>query len=142
MRLPAVLLLLSSSAVVVLGGCGSGDDGRIPPPSAGSLPVVTEPATTTATAVTDTGLAPVPKMFNPDTMREDVRRVLTDGYAIDGVDSVTCPAGQPVEDGTTFDCTALIDGENRQVPITVQGDDGKYEVGYPAETDTTTSPAG
>ena len=51
--------------------------------------------------------------------------------------NVVCPADQSVEQGTTFNCTATIDGASKTVPITVTGDDskdserGQYQVGLP-----------
>ena len=59
------------------------------------------------------------------------------GYGIADVSNVSCPADQSVVKGTTFDCTADIDGESKTVTITVTGDEkndaekGNYTVGLP-----------
>lgn len=65
-----------------------------------------------------------------------VQKVLSDeenGYGAKNVEGVTCNKGQnvEVEDGKTFDCEVSIDGTERTVTVTFQGDDGTYEVGRP-----------
>lgn len=71
------------------------------------------------------------EVFNSTQMQTDVQKLLTDTYKIDGVTSVTCPAQQEVKDGTKFECTATINGKQQQVPITVKGSGGNYEVSPP-----------
>ncbi|WP_146771067.1 DUF4333 domain-containing protein [Prauserella muralis] len=135
MRVRAVVLLLLS-AVLLLGAC---DDsrGRIDPGDP------TTPAGSTATAAPSTAssaseapapttsLSRVPRLFDPQSMQQSVQQVLSQAYGIEGVESVSCPAGQRVEVGTTFDCSARIDGEQKLVAITVRTADGRYEVGRP-----------
>jgi len=72
------------------------------------------------------------QVFNNTQMQTDVQKLLTDTYKIDGVTGVTCPAEQKVEDGAKFECTATIAGKPQQIPITVKGDGGNYEVSPPA----------
>jgi hypothetical protein len=72
------------------------------------------------------------QVFNNTQMQTDVQKLLTDTYKIDGVTGVTCPAEQKVEDGAKFECTATIAGKPQQVPITVKGTGGNYEVSPPA----------
>ncbi|WP_344866248.1 DUF4333 domain-containing protein [Amycolatopsis ultiminotia] len=72
------------------------------------------------------------QVFNNTTMQTDVAKLLTGTYKIQGVDGVTCPAEQKVSDGAKFECTATINGKPQQVPITVKGSDGNYEVSPPA----------
>ncbi|WP_134668497.1 MULTISPECIES: DUF4333 domain-containing protein [unclassified Amycolatopsis] len=72
------------------------------------------------------------QVFNNNQMQTDVAKLLTDTYKIQGVSGVTCPAEQKVEDGAKFECTATINGKPQQVPITVKGNDGNYEVSPPA----------
>lgn len=68
-------------------------------------------------------------VFNADAVAGGVEQVLTDqGYA---VQNVTCPSGIEVVSGATFTCQATIDGQQREVPITVRTDDGEYEVANP-----------
>lgn len=139
-----VLWVLWAGVVPLLGACGGADVG-----SGG--PVTSTPATTTGTASADrtvptgstgstdtttedpAGVSPVPKVFDETSMRKSVRSVLVDGYDIDAVQRVSCPPKQPVRAGTTFDCTAVIGGETKQVPITVENARGRYQVGYPED---------
>jgi hypothetical protein len=72
------------------------------------------------------------QVFNNTQMQTDVQKLLTDTYKIDGVTGVTCPAEQKVTDGAKFECTATIAGKPQQIPITVKGDGGNYEVSPPA----------
>ncbi|WP_328616301.1 DUF4333 domain-containing protein [Amycolatopsis sp. NBC_00355] len=72
------------------------------------------------------------QVFNNTQMQTDVQKLLSDTYKIDGVTGVTCPAEQKVEDGAKFECTATIGGKPQQIPITVKGDGGNYEVSPPA----------
>ena len=53
------------------------------------------------------------------------------GYSATGVTGVSCPADQPVKTGTTFNCTATINGAPKTVTIRVKDDKGTYEVGVP-----------
>ena len=73
--------------------------------------------------------------FDNTKVAAGVTKILTDpppaGYGTTGVSSVTCPADQPVKTGTTFDCTATINGAPKTVHIIVKDDSGKYEVGVP-----------
>ena len=71
------------------------------------------------------------EVFNNTQMQTDVQKLLTDTYKIEGVTSVTCPAQQEVKDGAKFECTATVNGKPQQVPITVKGTGGNYEVSPP-----------
>ncbi len=62
---------------------------------------------------------------------QGVQKVLKDSYGIDDVQSVSCPAGQKVTVGHTFDCSLKVGGEQKTVTIKVTKDDGTYEVGRP-----------
>jgi hypothetical protein len=61
------------------------------------------------------------------------------GYGQSGTESVTCPANQSIKKGTTFTCTATIDGEQTDVRIEVTGDEtvesekGNYQVFPPIQ---------
>lgn len=70
-------------------------------------------------------------VFDSDEMESGVQGVLTEQYQIGGVEDVTCPGGQNVEVDNSFECTAVIGGEEHSVPITVTSEDGNYEVGTP-----------
>ncbi|HVV14783.1 DUF4333 domain-containing protein [Amycolatopsis sp.] len=73
-----------------------------------------------------------------------VKQVLSQSAVQDGVKSmlsqygktpsaVSCPADQEVKAGTTFTCTATIDGQQQQITVTVLDSDGKYQVGRPGQ---------
>ena len=70
------------------------------------------------------------EVFSELSIQDGVHQVLSDDYKLE-VSSVNCPSGQPVRVGSTFDCTASIDGQPRRVPITVETADGQYQVGEP-----------
>ncbi|MDR7167094.1 hypothetical protein J2W56_000812 [Nocardia kruczakiae] len=64
-------------------------------------------------------------------VQDGVQKVLKDSYGIDDVQSVSCPSGQKVEVGDTFDCTLKVGGEQKKVTVKITKDDGTYEVGRP-----------
>jgi hypothetical protein len=64
-------------------------------------------------------------------VQNGVRQILTENYGQQNVSSVSCPADQEVRAGRTFTCTAVVDGQERQVTITVKTDGGEYEVSEP-----------
>lgn len=70
-----------------------------------------------------------PTVFDNQRMQQDIQKVLTDSYAIEGVENVTCPADQEVEPGSQFQCEVTVNGQPQSVTITVKTDDGHYEVG-------------
>lgn len=70
-------------------------------------------------------------VFDSRGVADGVRQVLRDTYRVDGVGSVSCPADQPAELGSRFDCRADIGGASRSVTVTVTDSDGRYEVGHP-----------
>ncbi|KZB88081.1 DUF4333 domain-containing protein [Amycolatopsis regifaucium] len=74
------------------------------------------------------------QVFNNTQMQTDVQKLLTETYKIPNVSAVSCPSGKEVKDGEKFTCTATIDGKPQDVPITVKGDTGNYEVSPPAVT--------
>jgi hypothetical protein len=69
------------------------------------------------------------KVFDSQQMQQDIKRLLTEAYAVDGVESVNCPSGQEVETGATFQCEVTVNGKQQSVTITVKNDDGHYQVG-------------
>lgn len=142
-----MLVAAVSCGLLLLGACDGGGDGDKgdrgepgagAPESTGSRPSGTGEPSVASGEGTGTGVAPVTRVFDPETMRESVLDVLEEGYRVTDVEDVTCPADQPVEVGTTFDCTARIAGEDVPVPITVKTEEGQYEVGQPAEVSSPT----
>ncbi len=64
-------------------------------------------------------------------VQDGVQKVLKDSYGIDDVESASCPSGQKVEVGATFNCTLKVGGEQKKVTVKITKDDGTYEVGRP-----------
>lgn len=73
----------------------------------------------------------VTKTLDNTAVQRGVSDILTSSYQVDNVTAVSCPSGQKVKSGTTFSCSAVIDGTQVSVPIRVVSDDGRYEVGEP-----------
>ena len=48
-----------------------------------------------------------------------------------GVSGVTCPEGQEVEPGNSFQCQVQLGGQAKTVTVTVKNAEGVYEVGHP-----------
>ncbi|RJQ79929.1 DUF4333 domain-containing protein [Pseudonocardiaceae bacterium YIM PH 21723] len=71
------------------------------------------------------------RVFDETAVARDTKGLLINSYKIEKVESVSCPAGQEVKEGKTFSCTATINGQKKEVPITVKDDSGTYEVGQP-----------
>ncbi len=130
MRVRGVLWwgVLSVCAVLTLGSC-AGDEAE---PAERDVIVPAEPTTSSSTsAQSSTSLTPVPKALNGAAVEKSVRAVLTGSYGINDVEKVSCPLRPTVRKGATFDCMAIIEGENKRVPIEIVDDDGLYEVGLP-----------
>lgn len=64
-------------------------------------------------------------------VQDGVQKVLKDSYGIDDVQDVSCPSGQKVEVGASFDCDLKVGGEQKKVTVKITKDDGTYEVGRP-----------
>ncbi|SNS20085.1 DUF4333 domain-containing protein [Rhodococcoides kyotonense] len=60
-----------------------------------------------------------------------VEEIVTGTYGSAGVTDVSCPDGQQVERGSSFDCTLNVDGISRTVTLTFTDDEGTYEVSRP-----------
>ena len=73
------------------------------------------------------------KVFDSGQMESAVETMLTDEYNIDDVGDVSCPSGEEITEGNEFSCTAQIDGQEQEVPITVNDSAGSYTVGTPQE---------
>ncbi|WP_409466882.1 DUF4333 domain-containing protein [Amycolatopsis sp. GA6-003] len=75
-------------------------------------------------------------VFSGDTLdqkslQEGVSRVLNENYGEPDVKNVACPSGQPIENGTTFDCTVQVGGQPKKVTVRVLNDKPEYSVGAP-----------
>jgi hypothetical protein len=70
-------------------------------------------------------------VFDPGGVQLGVQQVLRDSYHVDGVESVTCPPGEPVQPAVTFACKVRVGDRTQTVPIAVQDANGTYHVGRP-----------
>ena len=70
-------------------------------------------------------------VFDATAVAQGVGSVLTEQYRVADVGAVTCPGGEEVETGATFECTATIAGEQVPITVTVVDDSGTYTVSRP-----------
>lgn len=121
--------LAGVAAAIAVAGCDAqpGEDPRTNEPS----PSSTVSSMPTAPVATTTSLTPAPQQFDNAAMQDAVHKVLTEYHRVEGLGTVICPPKRPVEKGTSFTCTATIDGKEKKVPIKVTSDDGDYKVGHP-----------
>lgn len=73
----------------------------------------------------------VSSVFDASSVQKGVEQTLKDSYGIQGVSGVTCPEGQEVEPGSSFQCRVQVDGQDKTVTVTVKNAEGVYEVGHP-----------
>ncbi|TNC25450.1 DUF4333 domain-containing protein [Amycolatopsis alkalitolerans] len=71
----------------------------------------------------------VTKVLDQTAVQDGVKQTLST-YGVTA-DSVSCPAKQEVKAGTTFTCTATVNGKQQQVTVTVLDTAGNYQVGRP-----------
>jgi hypothetical protein len=74
--------------------------------------------------------------FSGDTLeqgslQDGVSKVLKENYGEHDVRDMSCPAGQEIKTGTTFDCTAKVAGTPKTITVRVLNDTPEYEVGAP-----------
>lgn len=76
------------------------------------------------------------KVFDQGALQDGVKKIVMQYDPSTEVESVTCPANQPVQAGTTFDCGLSLGGAQPRettVTVTVKDDNGTYEVGQPKQ---------
>jgi hypothetical protein len=71
------------------------------------------------------------KVLDQTAVQDGVSNILKNDYKLN-VSSVSCPANESVTVGNSFTCTATIDGQQKQVQITVKTSDGQYQVAQPS----------
>ncbi|WP_329052409.1 DUF4333 domain-containing protein [Amycolatopsis sp. NBC_01488] len=64
-------------------------------------------------------------------LEDGVVKVLNENYGEPDVKNAQCPANEAAENGTTFDCTVKIGGQDKKVTVRVLNDRPEYEVGAP-----------
>ncbi|KID31454.1 protein of unknown function (DUF4333) [Prauserella sp. Am3] len=101
--------------------------------SGGSDTAVSTPTAATSTVASAPSPVSTPtetaRVFDVERMNHDVRAVLVEHYQVDGVGDVSCPRNRAVEAGARFACYVEVAEQQRKVTITVQDNDGRYEVG-------------
>lgn len=133
-RLWRIAALAGVTAIVTACGAAEPDEDASAPTTAeetadsgNSAP----PSSVSVSAGVPASLTPLPKALDGDVVEKAVRTVLTDSFGVSDVEGVRCPRRPAVREGATFDCTAVIDGESKRIPIEILDDDGRYEVGLP-----------
>ena len=69
--------------------------------------------------------------FDATAVGNGVEQILTRSYRIEGVETATCPSGQPVRPSHTFDCQVTVAGQQKTVSVTVKDEQGTYQVSQP-----------
>ena len=64
-------------------------------------------------------------------LQDGVVKVLNENYGEPDVKNAQCPANEAAQNGTTFDCTVTIGGQEKKVTVRVLNDRPEYEVGAP-----------
>ncbi|WP_116041496.1 DUF4333 domain-containing protein [Amycolatopsis palatopharyngis] len=70
-------------------------------------------------------------VLDQQSLQYGVATVLRDSFGEHDVANARCPDGQPVRNGTTFECTVEISGEEKSVSIRVLNKKPEFEVGAP-----------
>ncbi|GAB3486515.1 DUF4333 domain-containing protein [Amycolatopsis cihanbeyliensis] len=70
-------------------------------------------------------------VIEPNSLENGVLAVLRESYGEQDVRNPRCPVDQPARNGTTFECTVDVAGEQKTVSIRVLNDKPEVEVGMP-----------
>ncbi|NHD17703.1 MULTISPECIES: DUF4333 domain-containing protein [unclassified Actinopolyspora] len=70
-------------------------------------------------------------VLDAGSVQAGVRQIVRDSYGVEGVESVSCPSGQPVRPGHSFTCEVSTDGGQQRVRVVVQDEEGTYAVERP-----------
>ncbi|MEV7040075.1 DUF4333 domain-containing protein [Amycolatopsis sp. NPDC051061] len=70
-------------------------------------------------------------VLEQQSLEDGVVKVLNENYGEPDVKNAQCPANEAAENGTTFDCTVKIGGQDKKVTVRVLNDRPEYEVGAP-----------
>ncbi|WP_216210437.1 DUF4333 domain-containing protein [Amycolatopsis aidingensis] len=73
----------------------------------------------------------VTDVLEQDSLQDGVLAVLRDSYGEQDVQNARCPADQPATNGTTFECTVDVAGQQKTVSVRVLNDQPEVEVGMP-----------
>jgi hypothetical protein len=70
-------------------------------------------------------------VLEQQSLQDGVVKVLNENYGEPDVKNAQCPADEAAKNGTTFDCTVTIGGQQKKVTVRVLNDRPEYEVGAP-----------
>lgn len=70
-------------------------------------------------------------VLEQQSLEDGVVKVLNESYGEPDVTNAQCPANEAAQNGTTFDCTVKIGGQDKKVTVRVLNDRPEYEVGAP-----------
>ncbi|MEC3980224.1 DUF4333 domain-containing protein [Amycolatopsis sp. H20-H5] len=70
-------------------------------------------------------------VLDQKSVQDGVTHVLNENYGEPDVRNAACPAGESIENGTSFDCTVQIGGQSKKVTVRVLNDQAQFEVGAP-----------
>ncbi|MBE8525096.1 DUF4333 domain-containing protein [Amycolatopsis sp. H6(2020)] len=70
-------------------------------------------------------------VLEQQSLQDGVVKVLNENYGEPDVKNAQCPANEAAQNGTTFDCTVTIGGQQKKVTVRVLNDRPEYEVGAP-----------
>ncbi|GAB2648042.1 DUF4333 domain-containing protein [Prescottella soli] len=71
------------------------------------------------------------KTLDQGAAQKGVEQIVTESYGARAVTGVSCPSGQKVEKGASFECSLTVDGTPKKVTVTFTDDEGTYEVSRP-----------
>ncbi len=72
------------------------------------------------------------KTLDQAAAEQGVEQIVTESYGARAVTNVSCPSGQKVKEGSSFECTLNVDGTPKTVTVTFTDNDGTYEVSRPS----------
>ena len=70
-------------------------------------------------------------VLDQQSLEDGVVKVLNENYGEPDVKDAQCPSNEAARNGTTFDCTVKIGGQDKKVTVRVLNDRPEYEVGAP-----------
>jgi hypothetical protein len=70
-------------------------------------------------------------VLDQHSLQDGVVKVLNENYGEPDAKNAQCPANEAARNGTTFDCTVTIGGQQKKVTVRVLNDRPEYEVGAP-----------
>ncbi|MBM4510198.1 DUF4333 domain-containing protein [Rhodococcus hoagii] len=72
------------------------------------------------------------KTLDEQAAQRGVEQIVTESYGARSVTGVSCPSGQKVEKGASFECSLTVDGSPKSVKVTFTDGEGTYEVSRPS----------